>query len=146
MFLATVWHHYKLGSVEPTEKLEPTAADANEGSYVLRGNEITINANSKKRDMMGDIACSKETGEGKESKLEEISRVKVTGSAVFKNIANALTVLDKDQYKRIECEVTGYPIPTVSWKFQSVEKEVTFLKHIFPCTQHVTEVSLVVNL
>jgi hypothetical protein len=56
----------------------------------------------------------------------------VTGKPVFKNLPNALTNLDQDENKRIECQVEGYPVPVVSWQFQAIEKEVKLFCKIRP--------------
>merc|ERR1739848_185149 len=65
---------------------------------------------------MGIVTCWND-----KTKLGELQ---VTGKPVFKNLPNALTNLNQDKNKRIECEAIGYPIPTVSWRFQAIEDEM----------------------
>ena len=74
---------------------------------------------------------------------QPLATVDVTGDAKFKSIPNALTNLNEDKNKRIECEAEGFPLPEVSWRFQAIEEEVitTFLSNAlallrkvnFPC-------------
>jgi len=99
-----------------TEKLEPTNAESENGAYELKNNVLTILPDSKKRKMMGVVTCYKDDA--------ALGSVSVTGKPIFASLPNALTNLDQDNNKRIECQVMGYPIPTVSWKFQAIEKEV----------------------
>jgi len=96
------------------ETLEATTEEKQNDNYELKGNEITIKPDKKKRHMMGQVKCWKRD--------EELATLDVTGKPVFKNLPNALTNLNQDENKRIECEVTGYPIPTVYWKFQAIEE------------------------
>ena len=51
----------------------------------------------------------------------------ITGTVQFKNLPNALTNLDGDVNKRIECEAIGYPLPSLKWRFQAIDEEVTYL-------------------
>jgi len=109
---ATKWTHTdKTGKQNP---LAETTAET-EGDYKLSKNVITINADNKKRNMMGTISCWKA-----ETVLGEME---VTGDAKFRSIPNALTNLNEDQNKRIECEAEGFPLPQVSWRFQPIEEE-----------------------
>jgi len=94
--------------------LAPTTAET-EGDYKLSGNVIKIEPDTKKRNMMGTISCNKN---GK-----SLGSVVVTGDAKFKSIPNALTNLNEDKNKRIECEAEGFPLPEVSWRFQAIEEE-----------------------
>jgi len=53
-----------------------------------------------------------------------LSTFQVTGKPVFGNLANSLTNLDGDKSKRMDCAVSGYPLPSLSWRFQAIDKEV----------------------
>merc|ERR1711970_1523638 len=47
-----------------------------------------------------------------------------TGEPKFKKMLNSLTNLNDDSNKRMDCQVTGYPLPKLTWKFQAVDEEV----------------------
>lgn len=62
---------------------------------------------------------------------KSLGSVVVTGDAKFKSIPNALTNLNEDKNKRIECEAEGFPLPEVSWRFQAIEEEVIIIIFLF---------------
>jgi len=112
---ADKWELAKLGNGTDIETLEPFTAESPTDRYELSNNELKIMINKKDRSMMGIVTCKK----GDIS----LSNFQVTGKPVFGNLANSLTNLDGDKSKRMDCAVSGYPIPTLSWRFQAIDKE-----------------------
>jgi len=51
----------------------------------------------------------------------------VAGKPVFDNLANSLTNLNDDKSKRMDCAVKGYPLPTIEWRFQAIDQDVSVL-------------------
>lgn len=112
---ADKWELSKLGNDAEVELLEPFTAESPTDRYELTNNELKIMANKKDRSMMGIVTCKKND--------VTLSTFQVTGKPVFGNLANSLTNLDGDKSKRMDCAVSGYPLPTLSWRFQAIDKE-----------------------
>jgi len=112
---AKQWELMKLGNADDVEVLKATTAESTESRYELNNNKLHINKNKKDRSMMGIIKCV--DGE------TTLSRLVVKGKPHFTNIGNSLTNLDGDTNKRMDCAVTGYPVPEVSWYFQAIDVE-----------------------
>jgi len=112
---ADKWELSKLGNEKDIELLKPFTAESPTDRYELTNNELKIMANKKDRSMMGIITCKKNN--------VELSKFQITGKPVFGNLANSLTNLDGDKSKRMDCAVSGYPLPSLSWRFQAIDKE-----------------------
>merc|ERR1712226_459915 len=109
------WELSKLGNEKEIELLEPFTAESPTDRYELTNNELKIMANKKDRSMMGIVTCKKNN--------VALSTFPVTGKPAFGNLANSLTNLDGDKSKRMDCAVSGYPLPSLSWRFQAIDKE-----------------------
>jgi len=114
---ADKWELAKLGSglEEDLETLKPFTPESPTDRYELTNNELKIIPNKKDRSMMGIVTCKK--GDS------TLSKFQVTGKPVFGNLANSLTNLDGDKSKRMDCAVSGYPLPELSWRFQAIDKQ-----------------------
>merc|ERR1712227_593638 len=112
---ANSWTLLKLGDKAAQQKLAVTTETESSELFTLKDNKLTVNANSKDRSMMGMVVCS--DGE------KALDIFQITGEPKFASLANSLTNLDGDANKRIDCQVSGYPLPVISWKFQAIDKE-----------------------
>merc|ERR1712227_692713 len=112
---ADKWELSKLGNEAEVEELQAFTAESPTDRYELTNNELKIMANKKDRSMMGIVTCKKNN--------VALSTFQVTGKPVFGNLANSLTNLDGDKSKRMDCAVSGYPLPSLSWRFQAIDKE-----------------------
>merc|ERR1712128_324324 len=100
--------------VEEGGKFESTSCKtANKWTLLKLGN--TANANKKDRSMMGYVACSLDS--------DVLALFQVTGEPKFESLANSLTNLDGDENKRVDCAVTGFPLPVISWRFQAIDAD-----------------------
>jgi len=105
----------RLGNATDVLDLTPFNAEAPTEGYKLEGNVVEIFADAKDRALMGILVCSQDE--------KKLSSEDITGSIMFKNLPNALTNLDGDVNKRIECEAIGYPLPSLKWRFQAIGEE-----------------------
>lgn len=112
---ANKWTLLKLGSKDNAEELKPTTEAETDARYTLKNNVLTVNANKKERSMMGYVACSQDT--------DVLALFQITGEPVFESLANSLTNLDGDENKRMDCAVSGFPLPVISWRFQAIDKD-----------------------
>lgn len=112
---ADSWELSKLGNEAEVETLKAFTAESPTNRYELTNNELKIMANKKDRSMMGIVTCKKND--------VALSTFQVTGKPVFGNLANSLTNLDGDKSKRMDCAVSGFPLPSLSWRFQAIDKE-----------------------
>ena len=136
-FSANTWTLLKLGDKANQQKLAITTETESSELYTLKDNKLTVNANSKDRSMMGLVVCryvfinfiksfshaillkwSFSDGE------KALDVFQISGEPKFASVANSLTNLDGDANKRIDCQVSGYPLPVITWKFQAIDKEV----------------------
>jgi len=115
----------KLGNSTDVQMLTQFNAEEPTEGYKLEGNVVEILADKSNRKLMGTLVCLED-----EIKLNSED---ITGSIQFKNLPNALTNLDGDVNKRIECEAIGFPLPSLKWRFQAIDEEVTYLSvlHLF---------------
>lgn len=137
-FSANIFKIEKLGNATDVQLLTQFNAEAPTEGYKLEGNVVEILADGKDRGLMGRLVCryaffayeprAKILYHENFSQDEtELSSEDITGSIMFKNLPNALTNLDGDVNKRIECEAIGYPLPSLKWRFQAIGEEVTYL-------------------
>jgi len=112
---ANKWTLLKLGDESNREELKPTTETETDARYTLKNNVLTVNANKKDRSMMGYVACRQDS--------EVLGLFQITGEPVFESLANSLTNLDGDENKRMDCAVSGFPLPVISWRFQAIDKD-----------------------
>jgi len=105
----------KLGNSTDVQMLTQFNAEEPTEGYKLEGNVVEILADKSNRKLMGTLVCLQD-----EIKLNSED---ITGSIKFKNLPNALTNLDGDVNKRIECEAIGFPLPSLKWRFQAIDEE-----------------------
>ncbi|CBY07926.1 unnamed protein product [Oikopleura dioica] len=105
----------RLGNSSDVEVLTQFNAEKPTEGYKLEGNVVEILADKNNRKLMGRLVCSQDG--------TKLSSEDITGSIQFKNLPNALTNLDGDVNKRIECEAIGYPLPSLKWRFQAIDEE-----------------------
>ena len=55
----------------------------------------------------------------------------VTGAPKFESLANSLTNLNNDENKRVDCAVSGFPLPVISWRFQAIDKDVSYRTFLY---------------
>merc|ERR1711970_287756 len=112
---ANKWTLLKLGNQANAEVLKPTSETETDARYTLKNNVLTVNGNKKDRSMMGYVACSQDSN--------VLGLFQITGEPLFESLANSLTNLDGDENKRMDCAVSGFPLPVISWRFQAIDKD-----------------------
>merc|ERR1712106_1018205 len=112
---ANKWTLLKLGNTGDAAELKPTSEAETDARYNLKNNVLTVNANKKDRSMMGYVACSLDS--------DVLALFQVTGEPKFESLANSLTNLDGDENKRVDCAVTVFPLPVISWRFQAIDAD-----------------------
>jgi len=112
---ANKWTLLKLGNPQEQMELKETTETESSDLYTLKNNKLTVNPNKKERAMMGYVICSQD------DKAQRLFQV--TGAPKFESLANSLTNLNNDENKRVDCAVSGFPLPVISWRFQAIDKD-----------------------